>query len=48
MKKKWIDEISQKLAVFFILLCGVILFPLILAFGFMWEIFNFIHRKIFK
>ena len=48
MKTKWLDELSQKVSVILILACGVILFPFILAFGVIWEILNFIHRKVFK
>jgi len=48
MKTNWFDELAQRASVVLILTCGVILFPFILAFGILWELLNFIHRKVFK
>jgi len=48
MKKKLIDSISENTAVICILSCAVLLFPLILLAGILWEVFNFLHRTIFK
>ena len=48
MKKKVMSNIAETSAVIVILACAVILFPFMIIFASLWEVFNFVHRKLFK
>lgn len=48
MKEKLIDKIAETTAFIVILTCAVIMFPFLIVGAALWEVLNYIHRKIFK
>ena len=48
MKTSLFEKIAEVSGIVCILTCAVIMFPFILLGGVLWEVFNYVHRKIFK
>jgi len=48
MKTSLFEKIAETTAIVCILACALIMFPFILLGGVLWEVFSYVHRKLFK